>query len=422
MVQLQVYLFPSYMQPITNNYKNRLLMTILLAPLIALVISTGLIQNAHAGTSSCEETCEVNFFFDGIECNSQHDRNNIECNAQYENEQNECLQTKSEDTTQCHDEADEKLAACDTEKITDLAVCETLPSEDQRDCRRIAGDRFDSCQDNVGGALFGCIESVKETSESCNGSAKSSRDQCYVESDTELGTCNERATSKLNQCIEECRILPAFINVMKFNDINGDGIKDIDEPEIQGWSITLMCNDVQDAKETDGNGETTFEIEQPPEQCKVSEEQRDNWQPTTPESVDLEVIGGTTYDVAFGNKFIVEMDIKPGSFPNSINTKSMGVVPVAILGSEVFDVTDVDVTTLAFGPDGATPAHYLTNPHTYNDHLQDVNDDGFLDLVSHYKQKKTGIKCGDIDASLTGALLDGTPFEVTDSVNPICKP
>jgi len=118
----------------------------------------------------------------------------------------------------------------------------------------------------------------------------------------------------------------------------------------------------------------------------------------------------------------VDIDIKPGSDPNSINTKSMGVVPVAILGSVDFDVTTVDVTTLAFGPDGASPKHDLTDPDTYDEHLQDVNGDGFLDLVSHYKQKETGIACGDTEAILTAATNDGTTIEGTDSVNPKCKP
>ncbi len=116
----------------------------------------------------------------------------------------------------------------------------------------------------------------------------------------------------------------------------------------------------------------------------------------------------------------VDIDIKPGIDPNSINLRSMGVVPVAILGSDTFDVTDVDVTTLMFGT--ASPAHDLTDSDTYNEHIQDVNDDGFLDLVSHYKQKETGIGCSDIEATLTGELLDGTPIEGTDSVNPKCKP
>ena len=134
------------------------------------------------------------------------------------------------------------------------------------------------------------------------------------------------------------------------------------------------------------------------------------------------MLGATVTPVAFGNTIGGLVDIKPGSFPNSINIKSMGVVPVAILGSPEFDVTTIDVTTLSFGPAGAAPAHDLSNPDTYDEHLQDVNDDGFLDLVSHYKQKETGIACDDTEATITGVLIDGSPIDGTDSVNPICKP
>jgi hypothetical protein len=118
---------------------------------------------------------------------------------------------------------------------------------------------------------------------------------------------------------------------------------------------------------------------------------------------------------------IVDIDIKPGSFPNSINPKSNGVVPVAILGSADFDVTDVDVTTLTFGPAGALPAHDLTDPVTYADHLQDVNSDGFTDLVSHYRQKETGLAPGDTEACIDGATDGGTPIEGCDSVRILDK-
>jgi len=116
----------------------------------------------------------------------------------------------------------------------------------------------------------------------------------------------------------------------------------------------------------------------------------------------------------------VEIDIKPGSDPNSINPRSMGKVPVAILGSDTFDVTDVDVTTLAFGPGGASPAHDLTDPIVYAAHLEDVNDDGFTDLVSHYVQKEALPE--EPEACLTGALNDGTPIEGCDSVRLPGKP
>jgi len=40
------------------------------------------------------------------------------------------------------------------------------------------------------------------------------------------------------------------------------------------------------------------------------------------------------------------IDIKPGSCPNPFNGKSNGSVPVAILGSDVFDATSVDPMTV----------------------------------------------------------------------------
>jgi hypothetical protein len=113
----------------------------------------------------------------------------------------------------------------------------------------------------------------------------------------------------------------------------------------------------------------------------------------------------------------VAIDIKPGSDRNPINLKSKGVIPVAILGSDEFDVTTVDVTTLAFGPAGAPPAHDLTEPGTYVGHLEDVNGDGLLDLVAHFHTQETGLMNGDTEATLTGANWDGVPIFGTDSVD-----
>lgn len=49
----------------------------------------------------------------------------------------------------------------------------------------------------------------------------------------------------------------------------------------------------------------------------------------------------------------IGIDIKPGSCPNPVNIKSKGVFPVAILGTEDFDVDTIDIASIRLaGVDG----------------------------------------------------------------------
>ena len=109
----------------------------------------------------------------------------------------------------------------------------------------------------------------------------------------------------------------------------------------------------------------------------------------------------------------VRSDIKPGSKLNRINPISRGVVPVAILGSEDFDVADIDLTTLAFGPDGARPAGAVVRRRN------DVNADGFPDLLVHFRIDESGIEFGDTEVCINGELGGGTLFSGCDAVRTI---
>ena len=116
---------------------------------------------------------------------------------------------------------------------------------------------------------------------------------------------------------------------------------------------------------------------------------------------------GAAMTPAYSVPVFIDIDIKPGSDPNSINPRSMGLVPVAILGND-FDVGFVDVPRLAFGPNGASPVH--------DGHYEDVNDDQITDLVTHYLVKETGIASGDTQACLSVFTNDGGFVEGCDSV------
>lgn len=101
----------------------------------------------------------------------------------------------------------------------------------------------------------------------------------------------------------------------------------------------------------------------------------------------------------------VEIDIKPGSYPNSINLKSNGVVPVAVLTTVDFDATTIDPATVEFAE--ASPLRWT---------LEDVDDDGDVDMLFHFKTQELNLDENSTEAVLTGQTNSGDDITGTDEV------
>lgn len=125
---------------------------------------------------------------------------------------------------------------------------------------------------------------------------------------------------------------------------------------------------------------------------------------------------GTAFAQEEHAHMMVNIDVKPGSDPNSINLKSKGLIPVALFGSAAFDIDQVDTNTVRFGPmdhhmDGGAAAVKVN--------VDDVNLDGYPDLVFYFKPAQTGLQPGDTMVCLHGTLLDGSHFCGHDDVRVI---
>lgn len=138
----------------------------------------------------------------------------------------------------------------------------------------------------------------------------------------------------------------------------------------------------------------------------------------------------------------VPIDIKPQSCPNPLNVKNQGVLPVAILGTDYFDVNNVDPSSIqlegvssvkwAF-EDIATPFERSTD--CFN--CSEEGSDGFLDLTLKFDTQEilsqlnlstndlidvseivlSDLEDGDcLILTLTGSLYDETPIWGEDTV------
>jgi probable HAF family extracellular repeat protein len=132
-------------------------------------------------------------------------------------------------------------------------------------------------------------------------------------------------------------------------------------------------------------------------------------------------IAGSTLIIVPKPAIQVAVDIKPSSCPNPVNVKSSGMLPIAILGTDDYDITTIDPTSIRLA--GVEPlrsgyedvAGPVTDTNDCN--CSEAGPDGYLDLTLKFETQEIVEAIGDVNdgdiltLELTGVLFDPIPFE-----------
>jgi hypothetical protein len=119
--------------------------------------------------------------------------------------------------------------------------------------------------------------------------------------------------------------------------------------------------------------------------------------------------------IATAEYYKVQVDIKPCSFPNSINLKSKGKIPVAILSTHQFDATKVVPPTVRLA--GVPPLMWSYE----NAGRECGHADGFRDLVLHFETEEIAEAIAAMPSlptrlELTGYTMNDVPIRGSDSI------
>jgi len=123
----------------------------------------------------------------------------------------------------------------------------------------------------------------------------------------------------------------------------------------------------------------------------------------------------------FGCDFVF-VDIKPQSCPNPFNLKSKGVLPVAILGTDEFDVYDVNTASIKLfllyeDPPVEIEIQAIAGKIDHNDvstpfeeqadcNCIETGPDGFMDLVVYFDSQELAAAIEDFEDAAGITLLD----------------
>lgn len=184
------------------------------------------------------------------------------------------------------------------------------------------------------------------------------------------------------------------------------------EPDSRVWVVLGLDWSVVRWETVNGDGNWLADFSVPgdePGEEKIYHFSQDTWLTAFQFDEDHD---RTTIDWVPPAKQPVEIDIKPGSDPNCFNNNGHGVIPVAILTTDTFDAATVDPFSVSL--DGAVARVKGKSGNAGS--LEDVDNDGDLDLVVQIEDMDGTYQEGDTIATLTAETIDGFQVQGTDAI------
>lgn len=124
--------------------------------------------------------------------------------------------------------------------------------------------------------------------------------------------------------------------------------------------------------------------------------------------IDQAVTGTTVGPV---NALGVRVRMRSRCSPTRFNPNAHGTVHVAILGSSSVSAAALDAASVRLGPGRAAPR----GPGR----AEDVNDDGFQDLVLEFAAQEMDVQCGDRVVLLSGTTTTGAAIAGFDAIRTV---
>ena len=133
-------------------------------------------------------------------------------------------------------------------------------------------------------------------------------------------------------------------------------------------------------------------------------------------------------------KVVLALDIKPGSCPNGFNPDSGGLLPVSLLGTDTFDVSTIDLSTVLISLADCPTNAVAPIRSTFEDAgtpfdgtpcgCHTLTEDGLTDLSLKFKKSDAVAALGleamgpgdSVELVVSGKLDDGCSFIASDCV------